>query len=199
VKWIYSICFIIICCAAHPLTAYAEFLGPYSGTVYDSTSGKPIEGASVLFYWMKRVPHFEIVTELIDTKLTRTNAKGTYELSIALASTGLLEALDSTHVLIYEPGYKVYIKMIDHDNPYAKSDPEFRNRNNVVKLERIPPDFDHKAHCERIEQALWSLERQSHSEDKGVSGFGRSMPFEKGLFLRRVEWEKRRQLREGRK
>lgn len=202
-KLTYAICIFIFCCLVVPPTSDAEILEPYSGTVYDATTGKPIEGASVLFFWMKRVPDFEIVTELIDAKLTRTNAKGNYDLSLTFANAGRF-SLDSTHVLIYEPGYQVYIKEIYHDSPYAKSDPEFRNHDNVVKLERIPPDFDHKAHCERIKQALWGLERHEYSDNKDVSWSGivktsMVVPLEKELFLRRVEWEQRRPGQEGRK
>ncbi len=37
----------------YPLPSFAVVVGPYSGTVVDSRTGDPIEGASVLMYWIK--------------------------------------------------------------------------------------------------------------------------------------------------
>jgi len=201
VRMLHAICIAVLLCLIAPLPSIAEMLGPYSGMVLDETTGKPIEGASVLFYWRKRIVHFEGSTDLIDAKLTYTKASGKYNLSAVFANTGLPGGLglDSTHVIIYQPGYQVYIL----DNPYAKPDPDFRNSGNVVTLERIPPDFDHKAHYERIEHSVDLLERRDdYSEKKDVSWegilkSGLRMPLEREQFLRRVEWEQRRSGREG--
>lgn len=186
-----------------PAMTAAEPIGPYSGTVLDATTGKPVEGASVLFYWRKRIPNpLGSTSDLIDAKLTSTNAAGKYELPVAFANTGLSGVLESTHVIIYQPGYQVYVKLLEHDNPYAKHDPDFRNIGNIVRFERIPPDFDHKAHYRRIEEAIRLLERHDYSETKdlswaGILKSGLRIPLERDQFMRRAEWEQRRPGKEG--
>jgi hypothetical protein len=203
VKQIAAICILALFYLVPPSPSDAEMLGPYSGTVIDSSTGKPIEGASVLIYWKKIIRQpIEATSDLIDAKLTYTNAAGEYALSTKYAITGLNGYLESTHVIIYAPGYQVYIKEIYHNSPYAKPDPDFQNSKNTVKLERIPPDFDHKAHYDRIEHALWGLERYDYSAEKNVSWneilkSGLRRPFEREQFLRRVEWEQRRPGLEG--
>ena len=85
-------------------------LGPYSGQVLDGSTGEPIRGASVLFYWGKSVPTLMgSRSELIDSKLLYTDAQGRYEIARTFANLGLTGSLDSTRVLIYQPGYRAYI------------------------------------------------------------------------------------------
>lgn len=91
-------CIAVLLYLVVPVIAEAESIGPYSGTVLDATTGKPVEGASVLFYWRKRVPQpIESTSDPIDAKLTSTNAAGKYELPVAFANTGLSGTLESTH------------------------------------------------------------------------------------------------------
>lgn len=202
-KLIRPLCIIALFYLISPLPSGAEILGPYSGTVLDATTGKPIEGASVLFFWRKRIPQaIESTSDLVDVKLTYTNARGEYTLSITYTDAGLSGYLESTHIIIYEPGYQAYIELIWHNSPFETPDSDFRNRDNIVRLERIPPDFDYKAHYDRIEHALWGLERNDYLEGKSagwdeVLKCGLQRPFEREQFLRRVEWEQRRPGKEG--
>ncbi len=202
-KLIRALCILALFYLILPLPSGAEMLGPYSGKVLDATTGKPIEGASVLFFWRKRIPQpIESTSDLIDVKLTYTNARGEYSLSVAYTNTGLSGYLESTHVIIYEPGYQAYIELIRHNNPFAAPDSGFRNSDNIVRLERIPPDFDYKAHYDRIEHALWGLERNDYIEGKSVGWDevlqrGLQQPFERQQFLRRVDWEQRRPGKKG--
>ena len=215
-KLICAICIFVFCCLVAPPTSDAEILGPYSGTVFDATNGQPIKGASVLFYWRKKivlnsknlsiVDHLlesAFVTDLIAAKLAYTSASGKYDLSISYAKTGVNESLNSTHVIIYEPGYQVYIREILQNSQYTKSDPNFHNGGTIVRLERIPPDFDHNAHYRQIEDALRVLERPDSSPGKKpgwdeVVRSGLQTLFEKDQLLRRAEWEQKRPGKEGR-
>jgi hypothetical protein len=197
-KLVIAICIVVLVYLVAPAKSAEELIGPYSGTVLDATTGKPVEGALVLFYWRKRIPNpIGSSSDLIDAKLISTIAAGKYDLPVAFANTGLSGVLDSTHVIIYQPGYKAYIKLIWHNSPYATPDREFQNKGNVIKLERIPPDFDHNAHYRRIEDALEGLYRYDYSEAKNVSF--KQTPIERDQFLRRAEWEQRRPGKEGRK
>jgi hypothetical protein len=187
-----------------PVLSFALFLGPYSGTVMDAKTGAPVEGACVLFYWEKRIPTPPTggSPELIDVKLLYTDKKGRYEIPRILANLGLLGHLESTHVIIYQPGYQAYIIRVWHDT--ERTDRSFKEKDNSVKLERIPPNFNHKEHYRRIEEALWGIrESYDYSDEKGSEMIWNKLlqinlktHLEKDEFLRRVEWEERRGLSE---
>lgn len=192
-----------------PTICFAIFLGPYSGTVIDSQTGGPIEGASVLFYWEKRVPTPPSggSSEPIEIRLVYTSQKGTYHIPQILANLGLLGMLESTNVIIYQPGYQAYIAKIWHDSPYTKPDPSFKTKDNRVKLDRIPSGFNHGEHYRRISDALNGLHEYPyvypHKNDPWMTWNKllevnlKAVP-EKEEFLRRVEWEERRGLSEDR-
>jgi hypothetical protein len=180
-----------------PLSS-AQVLGPYSGTVVDGQTGKPIEGASVLMHWTKKISQFmHADSDLIEVKLTYTDEAGKYRMPRLLANTGLAGKLESTHIIVYEPGYQTYIKSIGHDNPYYKPDPSFVDQGNKVKLTRIPPQFDHKKHYDEIEHALWGIrdypyvypQREDQMTWQRLLDMNLKTIPEKEEFLRRVEWE----------
>ena len=189
-----------------PALSYALVLGPYSGTVTDAKTGAPVEGASVLFYWEKRVPMPPTggSPELVDVKLVYTDKKGRYEIPRTFANLGLLGHLESTRVIIYQPGYQAYIIIIWHES--ERTDRSFKEKDNAVKLERIPPNFNHKEHYRRIDQALWGIrESYDYSDEKGsemtwtkLLQINLKSRLEKDEFLKRVEWEERRGLSEER-
>ena len=108
--------------------------------------------------------------------------------------------IESTNIVIYQPGYQAFIKTVWHYNGNSKPDPDFRDKDNIVKLQRIPANFDHKKHCEEIEQALWGIHEYPYAYplaedrmtwDKLLEINLKAIP-EKEVFLRRVEWEERR-------
>jgi hypothetical protein len=186
-----------------PTVCSAIILGPYSGTVIDSQTGEPIEGASVLFYWEKRVPTPPSggSSEPIETRLVYTDKKGFYDIPRILANLGLLGVLESINVIIYQPGYQAYIARVWHDSPYTKPDPSFRTKDNMVKLDRIPPNFNHQKHYRMIEDTLSPI-REYGWEDQI---WGKKLTWEERLrlnvksgilekeeLLRRAEWEERR-------
>jgi len=190
-----------------PTVCFGIVLGPYSGTVIDSQTGGPIEGASVLFYWEKRVPAPPSggSPEPIETRLVYSDKKGFYDIPRILANLGLLGMLESTNVIIYQPGYQAYIVRLWHDSPSEKPPSLFKPKDNIVKLDRIPPNFNYKEHYERIEDALRSIENYGW-EDRI---WGKKLTWEERLklnvksgilereeFLRRAEWEGRRGERE---
>mgnify|MGYP001584675162 CR=1 FL=1 len=189
-----------------PALSFAGMIGPYSGQVVDSRTGEPVEGASVLFYWVKVIPYpMGTDHETIDARLIYTDKDGKYNIPIFWANLGLTSFFESTNVVIYEPGYEAYIKRVDYSNPFnspdTRPDPSFKEKNHIVKLDRIPPNFSHKKHYENIEHALWGIDDEPHVYTpeqplswekkveillsvKGING--------KEEFLRRVEWENRR-------
>lgn len=191
-----------------PTVCFTVFLGPYSGTVIDRQAGEPIEGASVLVYWEKRIPTpMGGYSELIEVRLVSTDKKGRYEIPRVVANLGLLGMLESTNIIIYQPGYQAYIVRAWHDSPYAKPDPSFKAKDNLVKLDRIPLSFSHREHYEKIDHALGGIHEYPYAyPDKNDPWMTwnkllevnlKAVP-EKEEFLRRVEWEERRGLSEGR-
>ncbi len=193
---------LIIC---FPSVSKALILGPYTGQVLDSRTGEPVEGASVLIYWEK--PVLEYTTDLIKAELVYTDKQGRYNILKMFANIGLLDTLDSTNVIIYQPGYQVYTVRISHDS-YAKPEKSFKEKDNIVKLDRIPPNFNHKLHYEKIEAALRGIDEYHYSypvpEDPGMTWDEilkinlRGIP-EKEELLRWAEWEERRGLSEDRR
>jgi len=205
-KWSRLIIFAAFGILFSPALSLALFLGPYSGNVLDAKAGVPIEGASVLIYWEKRVPMPPTggSPELVDVKLVYTDKKGRYEIPRISANLGLLGHLESTHVIIYQPGYQAYIIIIWHET--ERTDRSFKEKENVVKLDRIPPNFNHKEHYRRIENVLSGIrESDDYSDEKGsemtwnkLLQINLKTLLEKDEFLKRVEWEERRGLSEER-
>jgi hypothetical protein len=187
-----------------PTISFAIVLGPYSGTVIDSQTGEPIEGASVLFFWGKRVPTpIEAYSEVFEARLVYTGGKGTYHIPRILPNLGLQGVLESTNIIIYQPGYQAYSIRISHISPYGKPDSPFKEKDNIVKLDRIPPNFDYEKHYRMIEDALSPI-REYDWEDRV---WGKKLTWEerfrlnlksgvleKEELLRRAEWEERRRV-----
>ncbi len=199
-KFAAAIIMLLIIC--FPSVSKALILGPYTGQVIDSRTGEPVEGASVLIYWRK--PAFSVIeyrSELIEAKLVYTDKKGTYKIPKMLANIGLLGELDSTNVIIYQPGYQVYTVRIWHDS-YKKPGNSFKNKGNLVKLDRIPPNFSHRKHYEEIERTFWGIDEASIDEwttwEQHLKINLKGIP-EKEELLRRAEWEERRGRLEDRK
>lgn len=161
-------------------------LGPYNGRVFDSQTGDPIAGASVLIYWVKAVPGFENdELSLLALSLVTTNDDGEYVVNKFTEHLGISGHLDSTHMIIYQPSYQAYIKGY-----------EVNADDNVVQLERIPPDFDHQAHYRKIVDSFMLIDDEYEYVATGIPSFiypkiaGPVIGIRE--FLRRVEWEDRR-------
>jgi hypothetical protein len=180
-----------------PAVCIASVLGPYSGTVIDSQTGEAIEGASVLFSREAHVPvPPDGLTVEVAVRMVRTDKSGKYKIPLVFAPKGLLSVYNSTRCIIYQPGYQAYFAFLDSDSAPAT----FKKRGNIVKLDRIPPNFNYKEHYRRIEDALnlyaigW----------EGLT-WGRRLTWKKHMksnlrreilgkeeLLRRAEWEGKR-------
>jgi len=192
-----------------PAVCFAIFLGPYSGTVIDSQTGEPIEGVSVCFYWEKRVPAPPSggYSETIETRLVYTDKKGNYNIPRILANLGLQGMLESTNIIIYQPGYQAYIVRTWHDNSSDRTDTRFKPKDHIVKLDRIPPNFNYNQHYRMIEDALSPIREYGWEDpiwgrplawEKRIELNLKSGILEKEELLRRAEWEGRRGLSEDR-
>ncbi len=190
-----------------PAPSLGIMLGPYTGKVIDSQTGEPIAGASVLLYWEKRIPAppFRGESEVIAARLVYTDHKGDYEIPPVSADLGLMGYLEYTSVAIYEPGYQVWSERILHERPSRES--LFREKGFLVKLDRIRPPFSHRKHYEKIDRALWGLreygdifsrEKESSAARKKRLEMNLKIIPEREEFLRRAEWEERRDRMEGR-
>lgn len=190
--------FAIFLALACSTSAFGRTIGPYTGRVIDNNTGKPISGASVLIYHIKTIPApLGGGTDLpLQVSLVYTDNDGKYNVQARKANMGLIAFLDSTHVIIYEPGYVAYIvRMIHHaSHVWAKKIQHFKDQDNLVKLQRIPSNFDHRAHYKKIDRALDNLyENETGFTDAAQTKLRMTGPIlEKREFLRRVEWEKRR-------
>ena len=186
--------------------APAFALGPYTGTVVDGVTGRPVEGASVLMYWTKTIPQMiESHSETIAARLTYTDRQGRYEIPRVSTNFGLMGMLESTNVIIYQPGYKAYLIRLVLDDPYTRNEPQFKETGNRVSLERLPPGFSHQKQVDAIEQALWGIDEYPYDSPLPPDhiSWDRMLELklkgsvEKQELLRRLEWEVRRGQEEG--
>lgn len=185
-----------------PIPSSAVSLGPYSGKVIDSQTGDPIEGASVFFFWEKRVlGPVSSYSEVIEAKLVYAEKNGAYRIPQIVPNLGLSAMFESTCVIIYQPGYLAYILYIFHDRLSTKADSSFREKDNVVKLDRIPSHFNYREHIHRLKSTLIPI--RAYDREDPVSGkkltWQESMElnlkkgvWEKEELLRRAIWEERR-------
>lgn len=183
-----------------PTSSLAKVVGPYTGQVLDSRTGEPIQGASVLIYWEKRIPAPPSggYSELVKITLVYTDDQGMYRIPRQFINTGLIGLLESTNLVIYQPGYQAFT-----DRKWQGDLPAPFQKDTIVKLERIPPGFDHQKHHERITDALRGIDIDYY---EGVDNLtGRALSTEEIVekiaimaeyweFLRRVEWEEKREI-----
>jgi hypothetical protein len=170
--------------------------------VVDSGTGEGVGGASVLVFWVKQVQTLlQPYSEIIGARLVYTDKNGTYRIPQVLPNLGLLAGLESTSVIIYQPGYQAYTRRIWHDHPSSKGESSFKERNNAVKLDRIPPNFNHPKHMQTLMDALRPID--AYGPEDPVWGGPltwkkrkelnlKSGVLEKEELLRRAAWEERR-------
>jgi hypothetical protein len=177
-------------------SAYSGMVGPFSGQVSDSRTGEPIQEASVLIYWVKRVPvpPSGAYSELIKITLVYTDDHGIYKIPRQFLNVGLVGWLESTNLIIYQPGYQVSI-----DRKWQGDLPAPLKTAAIIKLERIPPSFDYKKHHEQITDALRGLDIDYNEGVDNITGRRLStkeivervaIMAEYWEFMRRIEWEK---------
>jgi hypothetical protein len=192
-----------------PTSGFSKMVGPYTGQVLDSRTGEPIQGASLFVSLTKynialSPAGSEFYPERVKSMLIYTDEKGKYSIPKTLFSTGIPGSLNSTTIIIYQPGYQAIIKK---NSMWNKKPNRFKKKDNIIKLERIPTNFDHKSHYERISDEIGNMgdcpiippiDYLASSKgdirvkwDKFIDKAQLNIPKEE--FLRRVEWENRRQ------
>ena len=147
--------YLIIFTIFYPSLSFPSFVGPYSGTILDSINNEPIEGVSVFVVCTKYVSGFDNYrTVLADAKFVETDQKGEYRIPRKFVST-FQGGLEDINLIIYQPGYQT-ITARRWFRGYHGEDPplSFENKNVVIKLDRIPPNFNHKVHFKKITEAL---------------------------------------------
>lgn len=187
--------FLVLC----PLPAFAVLVGPFTGTVVDSRTGDPIEGASVLMFWTKVVSRGPLLgpgSFPVKATLVYTDREGRYSIPKFNADIGLLGALEATHIIIYQPSYEAYIVNICYADAFCQKNDAVKEKNNFAKLDRIPPGFSHKEHVEKIERSLGCINDYLHIGDtetwNRVSDINILIVPPVEEFLRKTEWESRR-------
>jgi hypothetical protein len=186
----------------------AYSFGAYTGTVVDQLTGDPVEGASVLYYWTRNSPQLkgDYIVEM-EVHLVYTDKEGRYEIPevpIDFYQSGFLE---SENLLIYEPGYQVYMAGVGEDRAGREEDFSFRKAGHLVKLKRIPPFFSHRKHVEEIENALWNIKEYPYDMTQSEESMTWEERLKKKLigevekreFLRRLKWEEERGREEERR
>ena len=186
-----------------PTSGFSKMVGPYTGQVLDSRTGEPIQGASVLINWVKSIPTpAGAYSELIKITLANTDDHGIYKIPRQFINVGLIGWLGIANLIVYQPGYQVSIQ--PHYQPsinrQSQKDlpPPFK-KTAVVKLEQIPPGFDHKKHHDQITDALHGFDIDDYEGVDNITGRRLStkelvdkiaIMAEYWEFMRRIEWEK---------
>lgn len=171
--------------------AFSAIYPSMSGTVVDATTGKPVQGASVLVYWTKLVlrPPIEPGTELIEARLVETDQDGSYQISGILKLLGPFAFKGDTVLVVYQPGYRVHIV-----NEHRGGSKDIKNDGNLIKLSRVTANFDYGKHHNEISDALWGINDRSYMSFSSTSWSNvknnamRGLP-EKEKLLRRAYWE----------
>lgn len=136
-----------------PLDSPATFqTGSRSGRVIDAVSGKPIEGAVVVYTWDIRVFFIESSTRAGTLYETTTNKDGKYVIpSQSIKSEGgVLSSLEPEEVFVYKYGY-VWYRVFDNEvQSFMTYVPglqqNYRRENNVVKLQPWIEELSHDEH-----------------------------------------------------
>jgi len=192
-----------------PTSLSAKVFGPYTGQVRDMLTGKPIKGASFFVCLIKYVPTLSpegmyYYQELTKSAIVYTDNDGKYSIPKTLTAKGPPDSQWSITIIAYQPGYQVYI---DRENSWDEKPKSVKKKENIITLDRIPPNFDHKKHFEKITRALSEIGEieiippiDYYASPKGDKRMdwdkfvGKSQPsIFKEEFLRRAEWENRRE------
>lgn len=192
-----------------PTSSSAKVFGKYTGQVRDMQTGKPIKGASFFVHLIRYVPTLSpegmyYYKELTKSAIVYTDNEGKYSIQKTLTVKGLLNSMWSTTIITYQPGYQV---CINRDSSWDEKPNNAKEKDNIIMLDRIPPNFDHKKHFEKITRSLSDMgeidiippvEYHAFSKrdtrmtwSKFIDKAQLSIPKEE--FLRRVEWENRRE------
>lgn len=175
--------------------ASAAIYPTMTGAVVDATTGKPVQGASVLVYWTKGVlrPPIEPGSELIEARLVETDVNGKYQISGIVRLLGPFEFKGDTVLVVYQPGYQAHI-----EQEHRGGSKEMRKDGNLIKLERITANFDHGRQYDEIQHALWGISDYSYISFIGMITWSsmknyalKGLP-EKETLLRRAYWEEER-------
>lgn len=192
-----------------PTSSSAKVFGLYTGQARDTQTGKPIKGASFFVYLIKYVPTLSpegiyYFTELTKSAIGYTGNDGKYSIPKALTTKGLSDSQWSITIIVYQPGYQVYIS---RDSSWDEKPRNVKKKENIIMLDRIPPNFDHKKHYERITRAFSDIDEidiippiDYYASPKGDKRMDWDKFVDKSQpsilreeFLRRAEWENRRE------
>jgi hypothetical protein len=197
-----------------PFLAWAVTAGPYYGRVVDGQTGEPVVGASVLIFWEKNTPYPRVIrpelmnvkpvySALLDVKMVYSDDSGNYTIPQVTDSDREGNLTRST-IIVYQPGYEAEIKTITNETSHSERQQDFKTTGNIIKLQRIPPKFDHRKHRESIHDALTRLEDESERLDKDpltgepievskrVQELIENIPKIRQELLVRTKWEERR-------
>lgn len=122
-----------------------DVLGPFTGQVVDSGTGKPVPGALVYASWeLVRGVGF-LVPAGAETWVGRTDLNGRYAVpALARLPGGLTRAVARFRLVVYKRGFVAYRSDRVFPGDLARYD--FHQQDNVAVLERWSPELSHEEH-----------------------------------------------------
>lgn len=131
------------------LARSGDLLGPYTGRVVNSGTGKPVAKALVYASWeLVRGVGF-VVPGGSSVYVTRTNADGQYTIpKLTTLPSGASRAVANFRLVVYQRGYVAYRS--DRVYPGDERRFDFVQLDNRISLERWNPDLSHSDHLRFI-------------------------------------------------
>lgn len=169
----------------------AKLVGPHKGQVIDAHTGLPVVGASVLLYWVECIPRIieSCQSEPVEAEVVYTDKEGQFRFGRNKLSLSFMSNLESSDLVIYQPGFKFYRDSGLHNDPVLGWDW------GTIRLERVPPNFDHRKHYDSITDSIRQLDDYTYGfSGKQPSVKNRAKIFKKIFspkkeFIRRARWE----------
>ncbi|MHC4741755.1 MAG: carboxypeptidase-like regulatory domain-containing protein, partial [Planctomycetota bacterium] len=177
--------------------------GTRSGRVVDAVTGKPIEGAIVVYIWDLACFSIEGGTVPGTTYETTTDKNGAYSIpdQTVIRKPGTLCSIAPEQVIVYKFGYIWYEVVEDRVKSFVTVLPQlrkkYRQQGNLVQLEPWIDQMYHAEHLRLIGGLLYKpgpLMKEAVKEEEALIEPEQNMP---GEIYRRRSQDKMRELRES--
>jgi len=179
--------------------------GIRSGRVVDAVTGKPIEGAIVVYIWDLACFSIEGGTVPGTEYETTTDKNGIYSIpdQTVERKPGTLCSIAPEEVIVYKLGYIRYHMVEDRVKPFVTVLPNlkkrYRQQDNLVELEPWVEQMSHAEHIRLIGRLFFKpgpVLEEALKEEKALVKPEESIP---GETYRRLSQEKMKKLREAKR